>query len=109
MLRHMLRKVHKATTMNHTDLRTYTSALPHGGMAAFAKKIKVTPIYLSQLAARQDGREPSAELAVLIEKESGGEVPRWLTRPSDWMRIWPELIGNPGAPLASEHGELTEG
>ena len=75
------------------DLRTYTTALPHGGMAQFARELGVTPIYLSQLAARQDGRLPSPALCVLIESKSGHAVRRWSLRPDDWHLIWPELIG----------------
>jgi DNA-binding transcriptional regulator YdaS (Cro superfamily) len=43
-------------------------------------------------------RPCSAELAVLIERNSGGAVTRKDLRPSDWHRIWPELIGTKGAP-----------
>lgn len=85
-----------------SDLRTYTSDLPRGGMAEFASRLGITPIYLSQLAARQNGREPSAELCVLIEQESGRSVRRWTLRPTDWHRIWPELIGSEGAPAVPE-------
>jgi DNA-binding transcriptional regulator YdaS (Cro superfamily) len=48
-------------------------------------------VYLHQLAARQDGREPSPELCVVIERESGFKVRRQDLRPDDWRRIWPEL------------------
>jgi hypothetical protein len=40
----------------------------------------------------------SAELAALVDLESGGAVRRWHLRPLDWYRIWPELIGADGAP-----------
>lgn len=79
------------------DLRAYTSELPHGGMAALAAKLGIKPIYLSQLAAKQDGREPSPQLCVDIERETSGVVRRWDLR-HDWHRIWPELIGADGAP-----------
>lgn len=80
------------------DLRTFTQNMPRGGMAAFALRLKIKPIYLSQLAARQDGREPSAALCVDIERETELVVRRWDLRPKDWHRIWPELIGADGAP-----------
>ena len=67
-------------------------------MTEFSKVIDTSPIYLSQLAAEQDGRVPSAELCVLIEKASDRLVMRWDLRPNDWHRIWPELIGIEGAP-----------
>lgn len=33
-----------------------------------------------------------------IEAATGGAVRRWDLRPDDWDRIWPELIGQAGAP-----------
>jgi hypothetical protein len=36
------------------------------------------------------------EHCAVIEQETG--VKRWLLRPDDWMRIWPELIGAEGSP-----------
>jgi DNA-binding transcriptional regulator YdaS (Cro superfamily) len=93
MLRLKLRTLH-----NHMDLREFTANLPHGGVTVMASAIGVTPVYLSQLAARQDGREPSPELCVRIEVYSGRMVRRWDMRPMDWHRIWPELIGTEGAP-----------
>jgi DNA-binding transcriptional regulator YdaS (Cro superfamily) len=80
------------------DLRTYTSGLPHGGISALASVLRVTPVYLSQIAARQNGREASPELCVLIESATERSVMRWDLRPDDWYRIWPELIGAEGAP-----------
>lgn len=84
------------------DLRTYTQSLPRGGVGEFAAKLGISVVYLSQLAARQDGRQASPELCVLIERESGSAVPRWDLRPSDWHLIWPELIGADGAPPVPE-------
>jgi len=63
-----------------------------------AARLNIKPVYLSQLAARQDGREASPELCVLIEADTGRAVMRWDLRPEDWHRIWPELIGSAGAP-----------
>lgn len=80
------------------DLRTYTTSLPRGGMSAFAGQLGITPIYLSQLAARQDGRMPSPELCVRMEVETEKALRRWDLRPDDWHLIWPELIGTDGAP-----------
>lgn len=92
MLAAMLRTLHNQT------LRDYLDKLPRGGIALFATKLGISTVYLSQLAARQDGREPSPELCVQIEVLSGRDVRRWSLRPDDWHRIWPELIGQPGAP-----------
>jgi DNA-binding transcriptional regulator YdaS (Cro superfamily) len=79
-------------------LRTYLDSLPRGGVGTFAGKVGKSRVYMLQLAARQDGREPSPELCVVIERESGGDVRRWDLRPTDWHLIWPELIGSAGAP-----------
>lgn len=72
------------------NLRAFLDTLPRGGISEFAGRIGITPVYLSQLAAGQDGREPSPELCVLIERESG-QVTRKDLRPTDWQAIWPEL------------------
>ncbi len=71
-------------------LRTYLDGLPRGGIAEFARRIGVSPVYLSQVAAGQDGREASPALCVVIERESVGAVPRQDLR-RDWQAIWPEL------------------
>jgi DNA-binding transcriptional regulator YdaS (Cro superfamily) len=80
------------------DLRTYTNEMPRGGMAALAAAVGIKPIYLSQLAARQDGREPSPALCVAIEAKTDFKVRRWDLRPKDWHLIWPELRDVDGAP-----------
>lgn len=80
------------------NLRTFLDKLERGGISEFAAKVKVSPIYLSQLAAVQDGRVPSPELCVAIEQATDGVVMRWSLRPNDWYRIWPELIGIEGSP-----------
>lgn len=80
------------------DIKTFTNSLPIGGVSAFAREIGITPVYLSQLSSRQDGREPSPELCVKIEAATKKAVMRWDSRPADWHLIWPELIGAPGAP-----------
>ena len=83
------------------DLKTYTRDLPYGGVAKLADDLTVSPVYLSQLSARQAGREPSPELCVKLEAATARAVMRWDLRPSDWFRIWPELIGTRGAPEAA--------
>lgn len=79
-------------------LREFLDGLARGGVTEFAGKVGVSTVYLQQIAARQDGREPSPELSVRIERESGSDVRRWDVRPTDWWLIWPELIGAEGAP-----------
>lgn len=101
MLRSELRKSHNKTM----NLRSFLDTLPRGGIAEFAAKVKISPIYLSQLAAGQDNRVPSPELCVVLEVKTEGVVRRWDLRPSDWWLIWPELIhatGAPAIPLVDE-------
>lgn len=89
----------------HTSrLRQFIGRLPRGAVGLFARRVGVSRVYLSQLAAGQDGRCPAPETCVRIEREAAGEVRRWDMRPNDWHRIWPELIGAEGAPevLATE-------
>jgi hypothetical protein len=47
-------------------------------------------------------KSPAPETCVLIERNSGGKVRRWHTRPADWARIWPELIGVHEAPIVDD-------
>lgn len=60
--------------------------------AALAGRLGISLVYLRQLAARQDDREPSPQLAVRIEVETGGAVSRRDLRPTDWSAIWPEGV-----------------
>lgn len=80
------------------NLRSFLDSLPRGGVGEFASKVRKSTVYLSQLAARQGGREASPELCVVIERESNYQVRRWDLRPHDWHLIWPELIGIKGSP-----------
>lgn len=73
------------------DLRQYLDSTPRGGATALASLIGISPVYLHQLAARQDGRKPSPELCVQIEKLTDSAVTRQALRPDDWHLIWPEL------------------
>lgn len=76
------------------DLRTYTENLPRGGMSALAEQLGITTVYLSQLAARQNEREPSPVLCVRLEQLTNGIVTRKDLRPDDWAAIWPELASS---------------
>lgn len=42
------------------------------------------------------------ERCVDIERATGARVRRWDLRPDDWHRIWPELVGQDGAPEVVE-------
>lgn len=43
-------------------------------------------------------RIPGPENCVAMEQVTNGAIRRWDLRPNDWHLIWPELIGNEGAP-----------
>jgi len=59
--------------------------------ATFAIRCDTSLGHLTNVAY---GYKPcSPELAVSIERESGGAVTRPELRPEDWRKIWPELIG----------------
>lgn len=65
-----------------------------GGPAEVARICKVTTPSVVQW--RQRG--VPIERAVEIEQGTGGRVMRWDLRPTDWHRIWPELVVHPLAP-----------
>ena len=89
----------KMSTLHINALKDFLGRLPHGGVKALAMRLRVHPVYLSQLAARQGGRKPSPKLCVDIERETGGAINRRDLRPDDWREIWPpELIGTDAAP-----------
>jgi DNA-binding transcriptional regulator YdaS (Cro superfamily) len=77
------------------DLREWLDQ-EKGRGARLAEAMGVSPAFVSQIVMRS--RPAPAEHCVVIERESGGAVRRWEVRPSDWHRIWPELIGAEGAP-----------
>lgn len=73
-------------------LRNYLK-LERGRATKLAKEMGVSKSYLSQLAS---GLSPiSTARAVEIETLTGGEVPRFDTRPDDWQKHWPELAPKP--------------
>jgi DNA-binding transcriptional regulator YdaS (Cro superfamily) len=61
-----------------------------------ADLVKVDEQYLYQCLTGR--RAMDAAEAVRIERDSRSELRRWHLRPKDWHRIWPELVGHPGAP-----------
>lgn len=73
------------------NLRTYLDTLPRGGITEFSEKVGIKPVYLSQLAAKQDGRVPSPELCVVLWNSSGKKITREELRPDDYHLIWPDL------------------
>ena len=73
------------------ELRTHLDSLPHGGIAELAGRIGISTVYLQQLAAKRDGRKPSPELSLSIERATDGRVTRSDLRPDDCHLIWPDL------------------
>jgi hypothetical protein len=77
-------------------LRQHLNSLPPSEQTAFADRCGTTIGYLRK--ALSTGAVLRPELMVAIEAESGRRVRRWAMRPTDWHRVWPELVGTPGAP-----------
>lgn len=75
-------------------LRAFLNRLPHGTQQDFATKVGINVMYLRQLAAGWQGRKPSAEVCVRIERATNGQVTRRDLR-QDWLDIWPELAAIP--------------
>lgn len=72
------------------DLKTYIKSGDRGRATTLAKRLDISPSYLSQMAS---GLTPiSPERCVAIWQETGGLVTRQEMRPDDWHKIWPELI-----------------
>ena len=92
MLEAMLSKSHNSGPRTEHTLREFLDGLPRGQIKAFAERVGVGNVHLSQLAARLDGRVPSPKLCVQIERASYGAVSRRSLRPDDWGDLWPELI-----------------
>ena len=82
-------------------LRTYLRSLPSDDdRVSFAVGCGTTAGHLRNIS--YDLRVPAAELCVAIEQDTGRAVMRWDLRPDDWHLIWPELIGQPGAPAVEQ-------
>ena len=67
-----------------------------GSQAALAEAIGVKQPTISEWA--RGDRPVPIERCVDIERATARAVMRWDLRPDDWHRIWPELIGQEGAP-----------
>lgn len=69
-----------------------------------ARALEIDVAQLSQWRRQWQGRRPSPQSCVAIERATGGEVKRWDLRPLDWHLIWPELIDSRGAPPVRVNG-----
>jgi len=76
-------------------LQTYVSA-QRGRAVELANAIGVHAVLVRQWASGI--RKVPLDHCAAIEQASSGAVRRWDLRPDDWNRIWPELVGSPGAP-----------
>ena len=65
-----------------------------------AGRAGLAPAFVSQIA---NGVRPAPVQHVdAIGRACNGEVRRWDLRPTDWHRIWPELVGAEGAPAVPQ-------
>ena len=87
------------------NLSVYLDKLERGQKKELADALGVSSAYLYQMATAR--RPVPPDLAPTIEQNTGNSVRRWDLRPDDWHRIWPELVGAPGAP--SPHAEASHG
>jgi DNA-binding transcriptional regulator YdaS (Cro superfamily) len=81
-----------------TPLNRATQAA--GGVTALARLMGVQ----KQLIVSWRTRGVPVERCAQLEAETGRAVMRWDLRPDDWHRIWPELVGMPGAPKIPSRG-----
>lgn len=82
---------------------TYYQSLTPAERADLAQRAGTTAKYLLKVMyAHKKGFRPSAELATQLEIASNQKVKRWDLIPEAWDRIWPELVGSPGAPQPRE-------
>lgn len=73
-----------------TELIEYLNSLDVNQRERFAKKADTSVSYLRKAASIGQSLRP--ELCVGIERESNRQITRQMLRPTDWMRIWPELV-----------------
>jgi len=84
------------------DLNTYLTKTGRGAAAALAQQIGVHAVMVSQWSADKNPKRVAVERCTAIEQATDRAVMRWDLRPDDWHRIWPELIGQQGAPAVPE-------
>ena len=74
------------------DLKQYLSELAPAERDIFAKQCRTSAGHLRNVA--YGDRTASTELAVCIERESGGEVTRIEMFPDSFADKWPELVNS---------------
>lgn len=80
------------------DIKNFLAVSKRGTATVMAREIGVSAVMVSQWAAGV--KRIPLERCTAIEEATGGRVRRWDLRPGDWHRVWPELVGAPGAPGA---------
>ena len=87
--------------MLRMDLKTYLKGLSdEAAREAFAAACETTLGHMRNCCYGDKRLAPAT--CVLAEAATSRAVMRWDLRPEDWHRIWPELIGAPGAPAIPE-------
>lgn len=81
--------------MNHAELIDKL-----GGTTTVARLLGIKPPSVHEWRSKGIPSDRLIQLGAEIEGKAG--IPRWHLRPDDWGRIWPELIGMPGAPEWAE-------
>lgn len=81
------------------QLNQYLSA-DRGRQSTLCKQIGAHAPDLSRWAKGE--RPVPAPHCAAIEQATDRQVMRWDLRPDDWHRIWPELIGQAGAPQVKQ-------
>ncbi len=64
--------------------------LENGGLCQLAKTIGIAPSFLNQISKGRRSMPP--KYCYGIELATKGQVTRKDLRPSDWHKIWPELL-----------------
>ncbi|PXW28233.1 transcriptional regulator [Paraburkholderia caballeronis] len=82
-------------------LRTYLNSLPVAEQAAFARRCNTSLGYLRKALSMRSLL--GEKLCALLDRESGGAVPRQDLRP-DWRQIWPELAQESLPPCTPDVG-----
>lgn len=80
-------------------LKAHLEQAERGAAATLASRLAVSPVMVSQWSSGKKLIPPNR--AAAIEAATGGSVRRWDCRPDDWFLIWPELIGQKGAPAVT--------
>jgi DNA-binding transcriptional regulator YdaS (Cro superfamily) len=69
-----------------------------GGMTRLAEACRASV----QTVSNWRKRGVPVDHCAAIEQATDRQVMRWDLRPDDWHRIWPELIGQAGAPQVKQ-------